>query len=231
MSSLAMSTPALNPFPPIKPKFDEANLGNVVYLIASDARLCDIPLSELTAAGVKIRHFGCASEFLNCVREDSAACIISDLQPTDMTAFDLQRLMTEQGGPPTVFIGVHPDIRCGIRAVKDGAVDCLLHPVDSSALIGAVNEAFRRDRTVRRRRAEIAALDARHLRLTRREREVFALVVRGFLNKQVAGMLTISLVTVQIHRSNMMRKMGARSFADLVCMAVKLKILDQELVG
>ena len=78
MSSLAMSTPALNPFPPIKPKFDEANLGNVVYLIASDARLCDIPLSELTAAGVKIRHFGCASEFLNCVREDSAACIISD---------------------------------------------------------------------------------------------------------------------------------------------------------
>jgi FixJ family two-component response regulator len=207
---------------------DEVNTGEIAYLIAGDSPLRDTALKELTAAGINVRGFACVTEFLSCVRRDSAACIISDLQLADMTAVDLQRYTTQEGGPPTIFISAHPDMIWGIRAIKAGAVDFLIHPVEPAALIAAVDEAFKRDRAVRRRRANIAALEARRAQLTRREREVFALVVRGILNKQVAGMLAISLVTVQIHRGNVMRKMGARSFADLVCMAMKLQILEQD---
>ena len=201
-------------------------VGEVVYLIASASLLLDMALNELTAGGITVSRFGCASEFLSHVRRDSAACIIADLQLLDMTASDLQRCMIQEGGPPTIFISIHPDLVCGIRAIKDGAVDFLVHPVDSGALIAAVQEAFERDRIMRRRRADITELDARHSHLTRREREVLALIVKGLLNKEVAGVLGISLVTVQIHRSNVMRKMEARSFADLVCMAMKLQILE-----
>jgi FixJ family two-component response regulator len=203
----------------------------IVYLVAGDSLLGDFPLNELKATGLKVRLFGCASEFLSCRRQDSPACIISDLRLPDMRVFDLQKSMTEQGGPPIVFIGTNPDILSGIRTVKDGAVDFLIQPVESTVLICAVYEALKRDRIIRRRRANIAALEARHAQLTPREREVFALVVRGILNKQVAGMLAISPVTVQIHRTNVMRKMGALSFANLVCMAIKLNILEQDLWG
>jgi FixJ family two-component response regulator len=117
----------------------------------------------------------------------------------------------------------------GIRAMKAGAHDFLVRPVMPEELYGAVKEALRHDRISRQRQGEIAGLKASYSSLTRREREVFALVVQGFLNKQVAGILAISLVTVQIHRGNTMRKMGARSFADLVCMALKLRILEKDL--
>jgi FixJ family two-component response regulator len=224
-----MSVPARIPIPSSKTSSDAADPGGVVYLIAGNSLLRDTVVKELAEAGINVRRFGCGGELLNRVSQDSAACVITDLQLPDMTGFDLQRYMTKEGGPPTIFISAHPDMTCGIRAIKGGAVDFLTHPVESGALIAAVNEAFRRDRIIRRRRANIDALEARHAHLTRREREIFALVVRGILNKQVAGMLAISVVTVQIHRGNVMRKMGARSFADLVCMAMKLRILEQDL--
>ena len=201
----------------------------VVYLIESDARVRESLFIELTLAGVNVRGFQCAGEYFNCIKQDTAACIIIDVQLPDTDGFDLQLQLLGEGGPPTIFISAHPDMHSGIRAMKAGAIDFLFYPVEPNKLLRSVKEAFSRDRGVRQRQAEISGLNERYLRLTAREREVFALVVSGFLNKQVAGILTISQITVQIHRSNLMRKMQARSFADLVCMAVRLQLLGKDL--
>lgn len=201
----------------------------VVYLIESDARVRESLFIELTLAGVNVRGFQCAGEYFNCVKRDTAACIIMDVQLPDMDGFDLQLQLLGEGGPPAIFISAHPDMHSGIRAMKAGAIDFLFYPVEPNTLLCAVRQAFSRDRRVRQRRAEISGLNERYLRLTPREREVLALVVRGFLNKQVAGILAISHITVQIHRGNLMRKMQARSFADLVCMAIRLQLLGNDL--
>jgi FixJ family two-component response regulator len=201
----------------------------VVYLIERDARVRESLAIELTLAGVTVRGFACAGDYFSCTRQDSAACIVINVQLPDIDRFDLQSQTLGEGGVPTILISAQPDMRSGIRAIKAGAIDFLIYPMEPDALLRAVKDAFSRDRSVRVRRAEISGLNERYLRLTPREREVFALVVRGFLNKQVAGFLTISQITVQIHRSNLMRKMAARSFADLVCMAIRLQVLGKDL--
>ena len=201
----------------------------VVYLIESDASVRESLLVELSLAGVNVRGFRCAGEYFNSIKQDTAACIIIDVRLPDIDGFDLQSQLLGEGGPPTIFISAHPDMHSGIRAMKGGAIDFLFYPVEPNILLCAVEEAFSRDRRVRQRRAEMSGLKERYLRLTPREREVFALVVRGFLNKQVAAILAISQITVQIHRSNLMRKMQARSFADLVCMAICLQLLGKDL--
>lgn len=205
------------------------NCREVVYVIESDARVRESLFIELTLAGVNVRAFQCAGEYFNCIKQDTAACIIIDVQLLNTDGCDLQSRLLGQSGPPTIFVSVHPDMHSGIRAMKAGAIDFLFFPVEPKALLCAVKEAFSRDRYLRQQWAEISGLNERYLRLTAREREVFALVVRGFLNKQVAGILTISQITVQIHRSNVMRKMQARSFAELVCMAIRLQLLGKDL--
>jgi FixJ family two-component response regulator len=207
---------------------DASSPGEVVYLIEGDPQVRERLFTELTVGGITVRSFRCAREYLSCSRHDTAACLIFDMRLPDMSGFELQGKLVDESGPPAIFISAHPDVRSGVRAIKAGAVDFLVHPVRPDALLGAISEAFARDRIARQRRSEIATLKGRYLCLTRREREVFALVVRGFLNKQVADILAISLVTVQIHRSHVTHKMGARSFADLVCMAITLQILEQE---
>jgi FixJ family two-component response regulator len=203
----------------------------IVYLIESDSLVRETIAVELMLAGLNVRMFQCAGDYFNCIKQDTAACVIVDVQLPDINGFDLQSQLLGEGAPPTIFISAHPDIHLGIRAIKAGAIDFLIHPVEPDTLFRAVNEAFSRDRGVRQRKAQISGLEERYLRLTPREREVFALVVRGFLNKQVAGILTISQITVQIHRGNLMRKMEARSFADLVCMAIRLQLLGEDLAG
>jgi FixJ family two-component response regulator len=207
---------------------DASSPGEVVYLIEGDPQVRETLFTELTVGGLTVRSFRCAGEYFSSNRQDTAACLVFDVRLPDMSGFDLQGKLADESGPPAIFISAHPDVRSGVRAIKAGAVDFLIYPVRPDALLGAIREAFTRDRIARQRRSEIATLKDRYLRLTRRECEVFALVVRGFLNKQVAGILAISLVTVQIHRGHATRKMGARSFADLVCMAIKLQILEQE---
>jgi FixJ family two-component response regulator len=201
----------------------------VVYLIATNWQVRERLLGDLTLRGFNVRCFASACEFLQHSRNNSVACVIVELQRGGSTEHKLQRQIGEDGGPPLIFVGTHVDMPSGIRAIKAGAVDFLIYPVGRDELYCAVEEAFRCHRIWRQRLGEIATLKACYLNLTPREREVFALVVQGYLNKQVAGMLAISLVTVQIHRSNAMRKMGARSFADLVCMALKLQILENDL--
>jgi FixJ family two-component response regulator len=201
----------------------------IVYLIASDWEVRERLLGHLMLRGFNVQSFASPDELRRCFRSDASACVIADLPREGTADCEIQRYLREIGGAPIIFIGTHLDMSSGIRAIKAGALDFLVHPVGPEELCSAVEQAFRCHRISRQRQGELAALKTRHLSLTRREREVFALVVRGFLNKQVAGMLTISLVTVQIHRGNAMRKMGARSFADLVCMALELQVLGKSL--
>ena len=142
----------------------------------------------------------------------------------DINGLDLQRQIAEADHPPVVFITGHGDIPSSVRAIKRGAVDFLTKPFSDADLMGAVEAALAQDRERRAERAELGALKERYLQLTPRERDVLPLVVSGLLNKQAAAELEISEVTLQIHRRNVMQKMGAASLADLVRLAERLDI-------
>jgi FixJ family two-component response regulator len=125
---------------------------------------------------------------------------------------------------PIVFISAHADIPTSVRAMKAGAVEFLTKPLDDEALSDAIQVAIQYDRVERQHRAEIGELDRRYRRLTPREREVMELVVSGLLNKQIAGDLRASEITIKVHRARVMGKMQADSLADLVRMSEKLRI-------
>jgi FixJ family two-component response regulator len=199
----------------------------IVHLIAVDRQIRERYLRDLTLRGIQVRCFSSIDEYLQCQRYP-AACIVCEIHTGDIKSEALQQRLSEDGVSPIIFLGAESDLPSGIRAMKAGALDFLIHPIDPNELCRAVEDAFTRHRVARQHQRELEALKQRYSRLTPREREVLALVVRGHLNKQVAGMLAISLVTVQIHRGHTMRKMRARSFAELVCMALKLRILARE---
>jgi FixJ family two-component response regulator len=207
---------------------DVTRPGEMVYLIEGAAQVRERLFTELTTSGVAVQSFECPGEYLCLARQDSAACVIFDTQLLDVTGIDLLRQLTGEGAPPVILMSAHPDFQFGVRAIKAGAIDFLVHPVKSDALLCSVNEALSRDRIARQRRAGIAMLQECYSKLTPREREVLALLVRGRLNKQVAGTFAIREGTVKAHRAQITRKMGARSFADLVCMAIKLQILEED---
>ena len=199
----------------------------VVYLVDDDARVREA-LSELLASH-EIEHvtFGSASEYLEYARSDLSACLVLDLKLPDVDGLDLQRTLAETNCPPIVFISGHADIPSSVRAMKAGAIEFLTKPVDEKTLIDAIRAGFAKDRRQRQIATELASLKERFSTLTPREQEVFPLVTDGMLNKQSAAVLGVSEVTLQVHRGQIMRKMKAESFADLVRMAEKLQISRQ----
>ena len=207
---------------------DVTGPGEVVYIIEGDSQVRERLFTELTASGVAVQSFECPDEYRCFDRGDSAACIVFDVQLLDVFGIDLLRELTSEGAPPLILVSAYPDIQFGVRAIKAGAIDFLIHPVRSDALLCSVNEALSRDRIARQRRAEIAKLQERYAKLTQRECEVLALLVRGDLNKQAAATLAIREGTVKAHRAQITHKMGARSFAELVRMAIELKILEED---
>ena len=196
----------------------------VVYLVDDDARVRE-GLSELLASH-EIEHvaFGSASEYLGYSRSDLSACLILDLRLPDIYGLDLQSKLAETNCPPIIFTSGHADIPSSVRAMKAGAIEFLTKPVDEETLIAAIRAGFAKDRRQRQAAIELASLQERFSTLTPREQEVFPLVTNGMLNKQSAAVLGVSEVTLQVHRGQIMRKMKAESFADLVRMAEKLHI-------
>jgi FixJ family two-component response regulator len=194
---------------------------DVIYLVEADQGISDDLSSYLEAQGMKVVAFAAATDYLGFVGKDTSACVILNIQLPDVSGLELQRQLAERAHTPVIFIG---DIASTVRAMKAGAIDFLTRPFDLSALMAAVRVALAQDRKARQRKAELAKLQERFSLLTPREREVLPLVVGGLLNKQAASILEISEVTLQIHRSQVMRKMQAESFADLVRMAMKLRI-------
>ena len=198
--------------------------GEVVYLVDDDASVREA-LSELFSS-LDIEHvtFGSASEYLSFVRSDRCACLVLDVQMPEINGLDLQQQLGSESGPPIIFITGRADIPSTVRAMKAGASEFLTKPVDSQSLLAAIRSAFIKDLEQRQKSAELMELRHRFALLTPREREVLPLVVSGMLNKQAAAVLRITDVTLQVHRGQIMKKMEANSFADLVRMAEKLGI-------
>jgi FixJ family two-component response regulator len=157
-------------------------------------------------------------------KPDVPACLVLDVELPDINGLDLQSRIAEGNHPHIVFITGHGDIPSSVRAIKTGAVDFLTKPFREADLMRAINVALAENRDARQNRAELGDLQQRLSRLTPRERDVLPLVVSGLLNKQAAAELGISEITLQIHRSKIMKKMGAASLPELVRMAGTLEI-------
>jgi FixJ family two-component response regulator len=177
----------------------------------------------LEASGYDVRSYASAGEFLLADRAEGPSCLVLDVRMPGPSGLDLQTALARQEAPlPVVFLTGHGDIPMSVRALKAGAVDFLTKPVDRSTLLAAVEAALAQDATRRVERDELRGLQARYQALSPREREVFAQVVTGKLNKQIAGDIGAAERTVKAHRAKVMEKMQAGSVADLVRMAEHL---------
>lgn len=196
----------------------------VVFVVDDDRRVREALSRLITSTGLAVITFATAAEFLECEKPDSPACLILDLQLPGVSGLELQQQLTEADAPPIVFLTGHGDIPSTVRAMKAGAVEFLSKPVGDQELLRAIEAAIELDRAARRQRSELAGLRERYALLTSREREVLPFVIAGFANKQAAGDLGIAENTIAVHRGQIMRKMGARSLAELVRLADKLGI-------
>jgi FixJ family two-component response regulator len=196
----------------------------IVYVLDDDYRVREALTSLLSSVGFRVEVFASAAEYLKFKRPDSPACLILDLQLPGMSGLDLQREIAGGDAPAIVFVTGHGDVPSSVRAMKAGAIEFLLKPLDDQELLRAIEAAIAQDREARLKRTEISELQRRYALLTPREREVLPFVVAGLLNKQTAAELGNSEITIQVHRGQIMRKMAAASLADLVKMAGKLGI-------
>lgn len=197
---------------------------HVVYIVDDDSRVREALGELLDSHDLRSLAFPSARDYLAAVKPSVPACLVLDIELPDINGLDLQGQLVDEDHPPIVFITGHGDIPSSVRALKRGAVDFLTKPFGATELLSAIGSALARDRDARAVRAQLSRLKERYAELTAREREVLALVVSGLLNKQAAAELGISEVTFQVHRRNVMKKMAAASFADLVRAAEKLQI-------
>jgi RNA polymerase sigma factor (sigma-70 family) len=195
----------------------------VVFVIDDDASVRDAVADLLRSVGLGAESFGSTREFLQSNRPDAPGCIVLDVRLPGPSGLESQRMLTQANIElPVIFISGHGDIPMSVRAMKSGAIEFLTKPLHEQELLDAVQAGIERDRT-RRRQAEVTAeLKERFDSLTPRERDVFSLVIAGCRNKQIAAQANLSEMTVKVHRSQVMRKMRAKSVVDLVRMADQL---------
>jgi len=197
----------------------------VVFVVDDDPSVRRAIKRLIESVGLQVELFGSTQEFLQVRRLDAPSCLVLDIRLRGKSGLDFQRELAEANIQiPIIFITAHGDIPMTVRAMKAGAVEFLTKPFRDQDLLDAVQLALERDRAKRQQQAEIAWLRERLESLTPREREVLPLVVSGLLNKQIAAEIGTSETTVKVHRSQLMRKMGAESLAELVRMAQRLDI-------
>ncbi|MBF6030472.1 response regulator transcription factor [Pseudomonas sp. P115] len=196
-----------------------------VYIVDDDRPLRESLGSLLRSVGLQVQLFGSAAEFMNFPRPDLPSCLVLDVRLQGTSGLDFQNeLVAARINLPIVFMTGHGDIAMTVRAMKAGAVDFLAKPFREQDLIDAVCAAHTKDKTRRESERGNDDLRMRYATLTPREQTVMALAASGLMNKQIAGEIGLSEITVKIHRGQAMRKMVARSFADLVRMAQALDI-------
>jgi FixJ family two-component response regulator len=196
----------------------------IVFVVDDDYRVQEALSSLISSVGLHVIVFGSAAEFLEFEKPDAPACLVLDLKLPDISGLELQHELAALDAPPIVFITGYGDIPSSVRAMKAGAIEFLSKPFSEQELLGAIDTAIAIDRAARQKRSDLAELQRHYNLLTPREREVLPFVVAGFANKQTAADLGTSEITIGVHRGQIMRKMGARSLAELIRMADKLGI-------
>ena len=199
--------------------------GSIVFVVDDDPSVRRAIKRLVESVGLHVELFGSAAEFMSSGHPDVVSCLVLDIRLPGISGLDFQRdLAKSKNEIPTIFITAHGDIPMTVRAMKGGAVEFLTKPFRDQDLLDAIQVGLERDRSRRQRQAETAMLRQRLESLTPREREVLPLVVSGLLNKQVAAEIGTTEATVKVHRSQLMKKMGADSLPDLVRMAEKIGV-------
>lgn len=195
----------------------------VVFVIDDDLSVREALRSLIRSTGLECETFESAEELLQQPPPSGPACLILDVQLSEASGLDLAPELRRAGVDiPIVFITAYGTIPMSVQAMKAGAVEFLTKPFSESELLGAVEQALQRDRRARAERAEQDVFRERYARLTPREREVFSLVVLGRMNKEIAVELGAAEQTVKEHRGRVMKKLEARSLADLVKLAERI---------
>jgi FixJ family two-component response regulator len=196
-----------------------------VFVVDDDGALREALASLFRSVGLQARTFASAGEFLQAKLPDSPTCLVLDVRLPGLSGLDFQAELAKANiDIPIVFMTGHGDIPMTVRAMKAGAVEFLPKPFRDQDMLDAVQQGLERDRNRRKNAGDTAKLKATFDTLTAREQEIMGLVTAGLMNKQIAGELGVSEITVKVHRGNVMRKMAAKSLAELVRMADALGV-------
>lgn len=202
-----------------------AQMTRTVFVVDDDSQIRDSLVSLLRSVGLEVKALASVPEFLSCPRPDGPTCLVLDVRLPGRSGLDLQRELSAANIQlPVIFITGHGDIPMSVQAMKGGAIEFLTKPFRDQDLLDAIHHGLARDGERRVQDSELRILAEQFETLTSREREVMGLVVTGRLNKEIAGELGISEITVKVHRAQVMRKMNADSLPELARMADKLRL-------
>jgi len=203
----------------------ETNVAPIVFVVDDDVNVREGLKALLESVGLRAEVFASAREFLQRPASETVSCLVLDVRMPGMSGLDFQaELAGTHADIPVIFLTGYGDIPMTVKAMKAGAVEFLTKPVREQDLLDAIRVALERDRVRREKDDRLSELRTRFETLSERERTVLSLVTSGMLNKQMAGQMNLSEVTVKVHRHNLMRKLGAKSLPDLVKMAEALQV-------
>jgi FixJ family two-component response regulator len=223
------STDAAGAKEPVKPSGDPPGAEPMVFVIDDDISMRRALTNLFESVGLKVEAFGSAPELMKTRLPEVASCLVLDIRLPGLSGLDLQSELAKANiHIPIIFITGHGDIPMTVRAMKGGAVDFLTKPFRDQDLLDAVSTAIERDRKRRDIEKTVSDLKALFDTLSPREREVLAFVAAGLMNKQIAAELGLAEITVKIYRGHIMRKMHAKSLAELIRMTETLGIRPQK---